>query len=80
MRKIIFEIFGIHFLEFDVKWFSEIYKDKSMKKRLREVESMKKRLDKLFKKSKTDRDEITQLVVKNFERDEGMILQELHEK
>lgn len=70
----------INLLEFDIVWFSEIYKNPLMKKRYREVELMKKRLKKLFDKSKTDRDEIRQLVVKNFETDQGAILQELHEK
>lgn len=68
-------------LEHSIEWFSEVYHNNpKMKQRKNEVANMKKRLDKLFQKSKTDRDEIRQLVVKGFESDEQEILNEIYDK
>lgn len=64
-------------VSYDIQWFSEIYKNPKMKKRYKEVENMKKELKMLFEKSKTERDEIRQLVIKNFESDEQVILSEI---
>lgn len=65
-------------LEYDIRWFSEVYKNSLMKKRYDEVQDMKKRLEQLFEKSKSKKDEIRQLVVKNFESDEQTILNEIY--
>lgn len=67
-------------LSYDIRWFSEVYKNPKMKKRYKEVENMKKRLETLFDKSKTERDEIRQLVVKNFENYEQQIIEDVYEK
>jgi len=68
-------------LEHSIKWFSEVYHNNpKMKQRKNEVANMKKRLDKMFQKSKTETDEIRQLVVKGFETDEQEILNEVHDK
>lgn len=67
--------------EFSMRWFSEIYGNHpEMQKRLNEVKTMKKRLDSLFQKDKTERDEFRQLVVKGFETDEQLILDEIYDK
>lgn len=68
-------------VEHSIRWFAETYdKSSEMKKRVKEVENMKRKLNKLFQKSKTDRDEIRQLVVRGFESDEQIILDEIYDK
>lgn len=65
--------------EFSVKWFIETYpRNLEMKKRLKETRRMKQRLKKLFLRSKSNKDEIYQLVVKHFEADEQDVLNEIH--
>ena len=67
--------------DFDINWFTEVYsKNPEMKKRTKEIKNMKKRLDNLFQKSKSKNDEIRQLVVKGFENDEQLILDEIYDK
>ena len=71
----------ISLLEYSISWFSEIYRNNpKMKQRKKEVVKMKKLLDNLFQKSKTEQDEIRQLVVKGFESDEQEMLREVYDK